>query len=57
MPQDALPSLRVTLSHVANGKPNPGRHSIAAIHHGEESNVAFVSNLNSKSASSSMYNG
>ncbi|KAK9897184.1 hypothetical protein P389DRAFT_54320 [Cystobasidium minutum MCA 4210] len=42
MPQDALPSLRVTLSHVPNGKPNLGRHTIAAIQHTEESSVAFA---------------
>jgi len=42
MRQDALPSLRVTRSHVANGKPNAGRHSIAAIQHGDDSSIAFV---------------
>lgn len=42
MRQDALPSLRVTKSHVATGKPNPGRHSIAAVQHGEDNSIAFV---------------
>lgn len=45
MPDAALPSLLVTRTHIANGKPNGGRHSFAAVDHGDDNDIAFVSGL------------